>query len=65
MINAIEITMQRIKKYLILRKAKVKIMNDFIASKKTLNTKTFEKNESNVQSILHRRVVNKFFENDY
>ena len=44
---------------------KVKIINDFIANEKTLNVKTFKKGENNVQSILHRRVINKFFENDH
>ena len=41
----------------------MKIMNNFIASKETMNTKTFKKNESNVQSILYCRVVNAFFKN--
>ena len=40
-------------------------MNDFIASKKMMNAKAFEKNEDNVQSILYRRVVNEFFENNH
>ena len=40
-------------------------MNDFIASKKTMNAKTFKKDENNVQSILYRRVVNEFFENNH
>ena len=40
-------------------------MNDFIASEKTMNAKAFKKNENNVQSILHRRVMNEFFENNY
>ena len=44
---------------------KVKVTNDFIASKKTINAKTFKKSENNVQSILYRRVVNKFFENNH
>ena len=44
---------------------KIKIMNDFIASKKTMNAKTFKKDENNVQSILYRRVVNEFFENNH
>ena len=43
---------------------KIKIINDFIASKETMNTKTFKENENNVQSILYRRVVNEFFENN-
>ena len=30
-----------------------------------MNAKTFEKDEDNVQSILYRRVVNEFFENNY
>ena len=30
-----------------------------------MNVKAFEKNENNVQLILHCRVVNKFFENNY
>ena len=40
-------------------------MNDCIADKETLNTKTFKKDEDNVQSTLHRRVMNKFFKNNY
>ena len=49
LINAIETTMQYIKKNLMLKKkAKIKIINDFIASKKTMNAKTFEKNKNNV-----------------
>ena len=40
-------------------------MNDFIVSKETMNVKAFEKDENNVQSTLYRRVVNKFFENNY
>ena len=44
---------------------KVKITNDFIADEKTLNAKTFKKDENNVQSILHRRVINEFFKNNY
>ena len=30
-----------------------------------MNAKTFKRNEDNVQSILYRRVVNEFFENDH
>ena len=30
---------------------KVKVTNDFIASKETMNAKTFEKSENNIQSI--------------
>ena len=44
---------------------KIKITNDFIASEKTINAKTFKKGENNIQSMLHRRVMNKFFENNY
>ena len=44
---------------------KVKVINDFIASKETKNAKIFKKNEDNVQSILYRRVMNKLFENNY
>ena len=44
---------------------KIKITNDFIASKETMNTKTFKKDENNTQSILYRHVVNEFFKNDY
>ena len=40
-------------------------MNDFIASKKTINAKAFKKDENSVQSTLYRRVVNEFFENNY
>ena len=40
-------------------------MNDFIASKETLNAKTFKRNENNVQSILYRRAVNEFFKIDH
>ena len=44
---------------------KIKITNDFIANKETMNMKIFEKDENNVQSILYRRAVNEFFENNY
>ena len=44
---------------------KIKIMNDFIASKKTMNAKIFEEDENNVQLTLYCRVVNKFFENNH
>ena len=44
---------------------KIKVMNNFIASKETINAKTFKKDENNVQSILYRRVVNEFIENNY
>ena len=65
-VNAIKITIQRIKKNLISKKkTKVKIMNDFIANKETMNAKTFKKDENNIQSILHRRVMNDSFENNY
>ena len=47
------------------KKMKVKITNDFIASKETMNAKIFKKDENNVQSILYRRVVNELFENNY
>ena len=30
-----------------------------------MNAKTFKKSENNVQSILYRRVMNEFFENNY
>ena len=40
-------------------------MNDFIASKETMNAKTFKKDEDNVQLILYHRVVNEFFENNH
>ena len=64
-INAVEITMQHIRKNLMLKKTKIKIMNDFIANKKTMNAKTFKKDENNVQSILYCRVISEFFKNDY
>ena len=44
---------------------KIKVTNDFIINKKTMNAKAFERNENNVQSILYRRVINKLFENNY
>ena len=44
---------------------KVKIKNNFIASKETLNTKTFKEKRNNIQSILHRCVVNEFFKNNH
>ena len=44
---------------------KIKIMNDFIANKETLNAKTFKENENNAQLTLYRRVVNEFFENNH
>ena len=53
------------KKFDVKKKIKIKVMNDFIASKETMNAKTFKKNENNVQSILYRRVVNELFENNY
>ena len=65
LINVIKTTMQRIKKDLILKKAKVKIINNFIASKKTLNAKASEKDEDYAQLILHRCIMNEFFKNDY
>ena len=40
-------------------------MNDFIASKETMNAKIFKKDENSVQSILYYRIVNEFFENNY
>ena len=48
-----------------LKKIKVKIVNDFILSKKTLNAKAFEKDENYVQLILHRRIMKEFFKNNY
>ena len=30
-----------------------------------LNAQIFKKGENNTQSILHRNVINKFFENNY
>ena len=44
---------------------KIKITNDFIASKETINAKTFKKNKNNIQLILHRCAVNKFFKNNH
>ena len=37
-----------LKKSDIEKKIKVKVINDFIANKETMNAKTFKKNESNV-----------------
>ena len=37
-----------LKKFNVEKKTKVKITNDFIASKKTINVKTFKKDENNV-----------------
>ena len=54
-----------LKKFDVEKKAKVKVTNDFIANKETMNAKTFKENENNVQSILYRRVMNEFFENNY
>ena len=66
LINAIETAMQRIRKNLMSKKeSKIKIMNDFTVSKETLKTKAFKRNKDNVQSILHRSVVNELFKNDY
>ena len=48
LINAVKTTMQRIKKILMLKKTKVKIINDFIVSKKIMNTKTLKKDKINV-----------------
>ena len=64
-INAIETTMQRIKKNLMLKKTKVKVTNDFIINKETLNAKALKKDENNVQSMLYCRVMNEFFKNNY
>ena len=47
------------------KKIKIQVMNDFIASKKTINALTFKKDENNVQSTLYRRVMNKFFKNNH
>ena len=44
---------------------KITVINDFITSKEIMNTKTFKKDENNVQSTLYRRVVNEFFENNH
>ena len=41
------------------------MINNFIASKETMNAKTFKKSKDNVQSILYRRALNEFFENNY
>ena len=66
LINAIKTTMQRIRRNLMSKKkVKIKVMNDFIINKKTMNAKTSEENKNNIQLILHRRVVNKFFENNH
>ena len=49
LINAIETAMQRIQRNLMSKKKmKVKVTNDFIASKETMNAKTFKKDENNV-----------------
>ena len=40
---------------------KIKIINDFIASKETINAKAFKKDKNNIQLILYRRAVNEFF----
>ena len=65
-INAIETAMQHIKRNLMSKKkTKVKVTNNFIANKKTKNAKTLKKDEGNVQSILHRRVMNELFENNH
>ena len=44
---------------------KIKVTNNFTVSKETLNAKTFEKNEDNVQLILYRYIMNEFFKNNY
>ena len=44
---------------------KIKIINDFIANKETMNAKTFKKNENSVQLTLYCRIVNKSFENNH
>ena len=41
-------TMQHIKRNVMSKKIKIKIINNFIASKKTLNVKTSEKDENYV-----------------
>ena len=45
-INVMKTTMQRIRKNLIFKKIKIKITNNFIANKKTLNAKAFKENEN-------------------
>ena len=47
------------------KKTKIKITNDFIISKETMNAKAFKKDENNVQLILYRRVVSKLFKNNH
>ena len=47
LINAVETTMQRIKRKLMLKKMKVKVINDLIVNKKMLNAKAFKKDEDN------------------
>ena len=65
LINVIDTTMKRIKKNLMLKKKKIKIINDFFTDKKTLNAQIFKKDENNTQSILHRSVMNEFFKNNH
>ena len=44
---------------------KIKVTNNFIANKETMNAKASEKSENNVQSTLYRRVMNELFENNH
>ena len=64
-INVINTTMKRIRKNLMLKKKKVKIMNDFFINKEALNAQTFKKDENDTKSILYRNVMNESFENDH
>ena len=44
---------------------KIKVTNDLIINKKTLNAKTSEKNKDYVQLILYRRIMNELLQNNY
>ena len=44
---------------------KIKVTNDFIVNKQTMNAKAFQKKENNIQLILYCRVVGEFIENNY
>ena len=48
-----------------LKKTKIKITNDFITRKKTLNAKASERDENYVQLTLYYRIINKLFKNNY
>ena len=57
--------MKRIKKDLMSKRKRKSVTNDFFINKKTLNAQMFKENENNMQSFLHRSVMNELSENNY